>query len=163
MGFLLHLKDVGAKAAFELTNQHFAVFGQAQVDDAVAVQRQCCAHELGLAQFAKRVFDDAKFAAQGNLFGTGGAAYRGERARGGKPHKVWHLIHGLPVRVEEVVVVVRHDGVLHAVFLDQDGALGALDVQAVYAHVIARLVHLNALQLGGGDFALRIAGKREGG
>ena len=148
MGFLLHVKYVGAKPPFELADKNFAVFAQAQVDDALAVQRQGCAHELGQPLFAERVFDDAELAAQGDFFGPGGAANGGGRAKGGELHKVWRFVHGSVVRVQEVVVVVGHDGVFDTITFDQGGALGALDVQSVYSHVIARLLHVYALQLG---------------
>ena len=154
------VEDIAAEAAFELADQHLAVCADGQVVDAVAVQRQRGADELGGAE---RVAHQPQFATHCHPLRAGRSADGRRRAAGDQVDEHRRLPHCAPVRVVEAVVVVADDGVLHAVLLDQHGALGALDVEPVDLDVSAGLAQVDLRQLGRCHVALGIARQRQRG
>ena len=137
----------------QLPEQYFVVGRERQILDAITIQRQSGAQVLRIAFEAKRVLDDAEFAANGHFFGADATAHGNWRAAGGED-EVGRLKLGPVVGVEEVVVVVGNDGVFGAADLDQDGALGALDVETVSHDVLAGLAHAQGVE----PRALQLAG-----
>ena len=142
-----------AVIALQLADEHLAIFRDAQVVDAVAVERQRRAEEL---RRAEGIFHDAELAPHRHLLRAGAATHGDGRARR-RVDEVGRFEHRLPVRVVEVVVVVGDDGVFDAFVLNQHGALRALDVEAVDQDRAAGLRQVDRLHLRALEFARVVA------
>ncbi len=130
-------------AARQLADQQLRVARDAEVLDAVAVQWQRGAEVHRRAQLSERILDDPKLAADVHRLGRQTTTELRRRHRGVRAQAlgIRHVEHRAPIRIVVSVVVVRNDGVLHALIGHQDGTLRALDVQSIERDVVARLGH----------------------